>query len=89
MIYGITISACLCSSAKTEPTRYLGTHDTQIVLVRAMGYRVKQFFRENPWSQSQLHTGVVVSLGILPYIEWLDTYCQGVQLSLLAFLVSS
>ena len=31
----------------------------------------------------------VVSLGILPYIQWLNTFCQGTQLSLLAFLVSS
>ena len=35
-------------------------------------------------------TAVVVSMSILPYIEkWLDTFCQGVQLPLLAFLVSS
>ena len=36
-----------------------------------------------------LCTVVVVSLGILPYIKRLDTFCQGVQLPLLAFLVSS
>ena len=37
----------------------------------------------------QQSTAVVVSLSILPHVEWFDTFCQGVQLSLLAFLVSS
>ena len=41
------------------------------------------------WAFGGCCTAVVVSLGILPYTEWLDTFCQGVQLSLLAFLVSS
>ena len=45
------------------------------------------------FSQQQIGRGhctaVVLSLGILSHIERLDTFCQGVQLSLLAFLVSS
>ena len=32
---------------------------------------------------------MVVSLGIFPYIEWLDTFNQGVPLSLSVFLVSN
>ena len=34
-------------------------------------------------------TAVVVSLGILSFIEWLDTFYKGVPLSLLTLLVSS
>ena len=35
-----------------------------------------------------LCTAVVVMLSISPYIEWLDTFCLGVQMPPLAFLVS-
>ena len=36
---------------------------------------------------SRLCPAVVVSLNILPYVEWLDAFCLGVQMPLLTFLV--
>ena len=59
---------------------------------------LKSLVRENSFSVTSSTRGcsgvrsctaVVVSLGILPYIDYLDTFYQGVQLSLLAFIVRS